>query len=200
MDMNLTYDKVSKMYADAGYRFYDGGKFNVNIFGIRKDLTVDLFNDIIGIAYRDEHNNPVLKAYEGTTDPGYYWLKNKLGGIGGTFILAPGYYPKCWKNGLHHGEYEALVQSGPDVFKGWRDNNSDGELDMSGPIVTDVQGLNLHTTSHLRGFAQKVGAYSAACQVIKYTKNHLELMGIVKKSRDLYGEFFSYALFNKPIV
>lgn len=196
MDMNLTYDSVKKMYADHGYRFYDQGKLNVNIFGIRKDTTVDLFNDIIGIAYRDENNNPQLKAYVGTTDPGTYWLKEKLGGVKGTFILSPGYYKKCWIIGKHKGAYEALRQAGPGIFRGWRDNDSDNALDMSGDIHTDVQGLNLHTTSHLRGKAEKVGAYSAACQVLKYTADHLELMGIVKKSQALYGEFFSYALFD----
>lgn len=198
--MNLTYDSVGRMYADKGFRFYDSGKFNVNIFGIRKDLTVDLFNDIIGIAYRDGKNNPVLKAYKGTTEPGLYYLKNKLGNVKGTFILMPGYYPKCWKSGKHKGEYSALVQSAPGVFKGWRDSDADGQLDMTGTIYTDVSGLNLHTTSHIRGYAAKVGAYSASCQVVQYTKDHLELMGIVDQSKDIYGDSFSYALFDKHAV
>lgn len=200
MDMNLTYDTVGKLYADKGYRFYDTGKLNVNLFGIRKDLTVDIFNDIIGIAYRDEKNNPQLKAFVGTTEPGLYYLKNKLGNVKGTFILMPGYYSKCWKVGKHKGEYEALVQSAPGVFKGWRDSDADGKLDMTGDIYTDVAGLNCHTTSHLRGSAQKVGAYSASCQVLQYTKDHLELMGIVKKSKDIYGDLFSYALFDRHAV
>lgn len=194
--MNLTYDTVGEMYAQLGYRFYDSGKFNVNLFGIRKDLSVDIFNDIIGIAFRDQRNEPVLKAYVGTTEPGLYWLKNKLGGINGTFILKDGYYPKCWKIDKHKGQYEALVQARYGVFQGWRDNNSDGQLDMDGEIFTDVTGLNLHTTSHLYGSVEKVGAYSAACQVLKFTRDHLELMGIVKKSRDIYGNLFSYALFD----
>jgi hypothetical protein len=196
MDMNLTYDIVGKMYADLGYRFYNEGKCNVNIFGVRKSLQVDIFNDIIGIAYRDENDAPQLKAFVGTTDPGLYWLKNKLGNVNGTFILKPGYYPKCWKIGQHKGEYEALVQSVSGLFQGWRDNDSDGELDMNGKIFTDVAGLNLHTTSHLRGMADKVGAYSAACQVIRYVADYRQLMSIVKKSAELYGNQFSYALFD----
>jgi hypothetical protein len=197
MDMNLTYETVGNMYAKAGYKFYDTGKYNVNIFGIRKDLTVDLFNDVIGIAYRDEKNNAQLKAFVGTTDPGTYWLKEKLGNMNGTFILMEGFYPKCWKIGKHKGEYEALVQAGPDVFRGWRDNNSDNKMDMVGKIYTDVQGLNCHTTSHLKGKADKVGAYSAACQVLKYTADHLQMMTICKKSAELYGPLFSYALFKQ---
>lgn len=193
--MELNFDSVKKLYEDKGYKFCKTGKLNVNIFGIRKGLTVDVFNDIIGIAYFDENNKPQLKYYVGTTDPGGYWLKNKLGNIEGTFILAPGYYPNCWVIGLHHQEYEALIQSGPKVFKGWRDRNSDGKLDMTGPLLNDVNGLNLHTTSHLTGKAEKVGAYSAGCQVMQFTKDHLELMAIVKKSQTLYGPKFSYALF-----
>lgn len=194
--MDMTYDKVGKMYADHNYRFYDGGKLNINLFGIRKDLTVDLFNDLIGVAYRDHDNNPQLKLYTATTDPGRYWLKNKLGNINGTFILKPGHYRKCWVAGKHKGLYEALVQMGAGIFKGWRDNDSDGDLDINGPLYTDVMGLNLHTTSHLRGMVEKVGGYSAGCQVIKYTSDHFELMGIVKKSQALFGEYFSYTLFN----
>ena len=197
MDMNLSYAGIKALYESLSYRFYDAGKFNVNIFGIRKDVKVDLFNDIIGIAYRDHHGIPQLKAYTGTTDPGLYWLKNKMGNINGTAILCPGYYAKCWRIGRHKGDYEALVQAEEGVFNVWRDSDADGELDTSGPIYTDVQGLNLHTTSHLRGTAQKVGAYSASCQVVKDTKDHLELMGIVKQSSALYGNLFSYALFNQ---
>lgn len=194
--MSLTYDQVGTMYANAGYRFYDTGKFNVNIFGIRKDLAVDFFNDIIGIAYRDDNNAPQIRTYAGTTKPGLYYLKSKLGNVKGTFILKPGYYPKCWRIGKHKGEYEALVQAGPGVFTGWRDSDSDGQFDMTGPLLKDVAGLNLHTTSFLRGTAAKVGAYSASCQVIQHTKDQLALMEIVKKSASLYGDAFSYALFS----
>lgn len=195
--MNLSYDSVAALYKTHNYRFYDTGKFNVNLFGIRKSLLVDLFDDVLGVAFRDANGKPILKVYSATTKPGLYWLKNKLGNVKGTFILQPGYYHKCWTVGKHKGEYEALVQSGPRVFRGWRDSDADGTLDTDGPIFTDVAGLNLHTTSHLRGKADRIGAYSASCQVIQYTKDHLELMGIVKASRDLYGNIFSYALFNQ---
>ena len=198
--MDLTYDIVANMYAEKGYKFYDTGKFNVNIFGIRRDLTVNLFNDTIGVAFRDAQNNPQLKTYPATTDPGYYWLKNKIGNIRGTFILAPGYYPKCWKTGQHKGQYYALVQAQDGLFKGWRDKDSDGVLDMSGPIYTDVKGLNLHTTSHLRGHADKVGAYSAACQVIQKTIHHGEFMGIIDWAKKVYSDAFSYALFDESAL
>ncbi|MGC3945372.1 MAG: hypothetical protein QM762_12800 [Chryseolinea sp.] len=193
--MNLSYGSVAALYAKHSYKFYDTGKYNVNIFGIRKDLRVDLFNDIIGVAYIDENGIQQLRAYTATTDPGTYWLKNKLGNVNGTFILRPGNYRHCWRIGQHKGQYEALVQAEPRVFAGWRDGNSDGELDMSGPLYTDVQGLNLHTTSHLKGTAEKVGAYSAACQVIRNVSDFVQLMDIIKKSSALYGNSFSYTLF-----
>ena len=190
------YESVRDLYAKLGYRFYDEGKFNVNLFGIRRSLEVDIFNDLLGIAYRDEKNEPQLLLHAGTTKPGLYWLKNKLGNMKGTFILAPGYYSRCWKIGLHHGEYQALVQAGNKIFKGWRDNDSDGQLDMNGPIYDDVQGLNSHTTSLLRGDAQKVGAYSAGCQVRKRLEDHKKLMDVCARSSEIYGNLFSYALFD----
>ena len=162
MDLGLTYEGVVQMYSEQGYRFYNSGPYNINIFGIRKSLDVDLFNDLIAVAYLDEKCKPHLKGYTATTDPGRYWLKNKLGNINGTFVLKKGNYPKCFRVGKHKGFYDALIQSGDGVFRGYRDFNGDGELDMSGPVYTDVTGLNLHTTSHLRGMAEKVGAYSSA--------------------------------------
>jgi len=89
------------------------------------------------------------------------------------------------------------VQARHGVFVGWRDKDSDGQLDLAGPLYTDVQGLNLHTTSHLKGKAEKVGAYSASCQVAKYTKDHDQIMGIVDQSAVIYGNLFSYALFDQ---
>jgi len=190
----MTYDQVKELYKQNGYKFYDSGKHNVNLFGIRNGYdTVDEFNDVLGIAYRDDNNKPVVIEHKGTTKPGLYYLKNKLGNKNGTAILIPGYYPKCWTIGKHSGKYEALVQNG-NVFNVWRDNDSDGKFDIGGRIYTDVGGLNMHTTSFVN-YNAKVGAYSAGCQVRQYSKQHLEVMEIIKKSAQLYGNVFSYALF-----
>lgn len=194
----MTYQEVKALYAAHNYKFYSSGKFNVNIFGRRnKDLaTVDKFNDILGIAFIDENGKEKLLEFPCTTKPGLTYLKDKLGNPAGTFILMPGQYLGAWKIGYHHAgepnQYEALVQSGPGVFTGWRDHDADGKFDFNGPIYTDVQGLNGHKAG---ANSFQVGAWSAACQVLAHADDLGTLMSICHKSADLYGNKFTYTLF-----
>lgn len=191
----MRYDDVKRMYESKGHRFYDDGAYNVNLYGIRNGYEiVNEFNDTLGICFRDEFNNPVCIESKGTTKPGLKWLKDKIGGIGGTFILQPGQFSKCWTFGEHRGAYDALIQSPYSEFIGWRDNDSDGEFDINGPSFTDVTGLNMHTTS-LINEVNKVGAYSAGCQVRKKDEDHWVVMAVLKRSAEIYGELFSYTLF-----
>ncbi len=164
----------------------------MNLFGIRsKSTLVDQFDDVLGIAFRDDFGNGIVLEHRGTTKPGLYWLREKMGNHQGTFILAPGQYPRCWKIAEHKG-YEALVQVGS-PFRGWRDANKDGKLDPNGNIHRDVTGLNMHTTS-FKSDVEVVGAYSAGCQVRQRADDHIVVMSILKRSAELYGNSFSYTL------
>jgi hypothetical protein len=191
--MQVTYDKIKEIIESKGYVFFNNGKYNLNIFGIRANNDkVNEFNDFIGIAYLDTASNKVIQVFNATTKPGLFWLKNKLGNINGTAILIPGQYRGCWRLGYHKG-YQALTQNGSGKFKVWRDNDSDGDLDMSGRIYSDVTGLNLHTTSFINEI-DKVGAYSAGCQVIQDDLEFNIFLSVIKKSSSVYGDTFSYSL------
>lgn len=189
------YQEVKALFEEKGYRFYDDGPFNVNLYGIRNGYSiVDEFNDIIGICFRDELNNEVCIESKGTTKPGLKWLKDKKGNMNGTAILIPGQYSKCWTFGDHRGAYEALVQSPYAKFEVWRDDDSDGEFDIGGDVYYDVTGLNMHTTSLINEIS-RVGAYSAGCQVRQDDHNHWMVMAAVERSAELFGSLFSYTLF-----
>lgn len=191
----LDYNSLKGVYDKMGYPLYEG-KYNVNIFGIRSDSTdIDQFNDILGICYQDNFDRWNVLAFEGTTKAGLYYLKNKLGNSKGTFILKEGYYKSCWKSGLHSGKYPALVQNRNEVFEGFRDNNSDGKLDLTGKLYNDVTGLNFHTTSFIND-KDRVGAYSAGCQVVRDDKDFLAVKALIDRSLEIYGDSISYALFN----
>lgn len=190
----FTYHDIKSLYKQHGYPFREG-TFNVNPFAIRaRDMVVDEFNDIIGVVFIDNFLNYQCLTFKGTTKPGLYYLKNKLGNIDGTFILKPGFFPDCWVKGKHRGQYEALVQAGPGVFSGWRDADADGELDMHGTIYTNVTGLNLHTTSFVSE-VDKVGPYSAGCQVVEDGRDFIVLKTICYKSIDLWKPTLDFALF-----
>lgn len=193
----ITYDWIQEAYAAKGYPFITTGKYQPNYFGIRsKDMVVDEFNDIIGVAYLDSFGNRQCLTFQGTTKPGLYYLKNKLGNVKGTFIVQPGFHKDCWVPGLHNDKYSAMKQRAAGVFSGWRDADSDGQLDMTGTIYTDASGVNGHTTSQLNEI-EKVGAYSAGCQVIMDDKEHAVWYNVGARAWELYKKSFSYALFQQ---
>jgi len=192
--MKLSYDDVKQVFLNKGYTFFDTGSYNLNLFGIRSGHPrVNEFNDWIGIVFKDALGNKQAIGFKASTDPGYYWLKHQLGNINGTAILCPGQYRHCWVVGTHQG-YEALQQSPGARFLVWRDNNANGILDESGPVYNDVSGLNCHTTS-FRTEVDRVGRYSAGCQVIQDDLDFLIFLSIVRKSADMYGNSFTYTLF-----
>lgn len=190
--MKLTYNEIEKVYQEKGYKFFKGPN-NVNLYGIRSNsLLVNEWNDILGVAYEDKFGNKINLIHSGTTKPGLYWLKNKMGNMNGTAILIPGYFQGCWKLGEHKG-YLALQQHGS-KFKVWRDNDKDGQFDYQGKVYEDVGGLNMHTES-LLNTTEKVGAYSAGCQVREFDKEHFMVMNLLELAAAQYGPYFSYALF-----
>lgn len=194
------YDRIKIFYDDFGYPF-ETAKYKVNLWGFRnKDLqTVNEFNDLRGVAYVDDFGQKICLQWKATTKPGLTYLKDKVGNSNGTAILIPGYYKDCWMIGKHNKgkehEHDALVQSGPGVFKVWRDNNGDGKFDFSGPEYDDVTGLNDHTTRPHQ--INNVGGFSAACQVTQDDKEHMIKMAICMRSFEYYGSKFSYALFQE---
>jgi len=193
----LDFSTLYKVYNKKGYPFYDSGRFNVNLGAIRNDdVTVDEFNDILFLTYIDDFGRPNVLTIKGTTKPGAYWLGQKMGNKNGTFVLAEGYYKRCFVEGLHRGIYQCLVQAGMGIFEGYRDNNKNGIIDYQGKLYDDVTGLNFHTTSFIND-KEKVGAYSAGCQVSQDDKDHLTFMPILMKSMEIYGPSVSYALFNQ---
>lgn len=193
---DLTTELIKEVYEDKHYPFFTGA-WNVNIGGIRNDdlSVVDEFNDILWLAWEDDFGRDNLLIHRGTTKPGLYWLKNKMGNMNGTAILAEGYYFSCWTQGLHKGQYKALVQSDKAKFLVYRDNDRDGKFDISGKLYDDVSGLNGHTTSFIND-KDRVGAYSAGCQVREDDKDHIAAMAIIEKSMERYGKYVSYGLTN----
>lgn len=195
-----TYQSLRSLYLSKGYKFYEEGQYNVNLFGIRnKDHTVvDQFNDLLGVAYKDEFGVEQCLAFQGTTKPGLTYL-NKLGNPNGTAIVCPGQYPGVWMIGFHHrgesNQYPAYEQKG--VFKCYRDNILNGKFDMTGPIYTDGAGINGHRGPE-GGEIVAVGPWSSACQVCSSGREHSIWLNVGWRCSELYGNSFTYTLFDEP--
>lgn len=194
----LTYDFIKSVYSQRGHVFHEENEY-ANIFGYRsKDLTPDHFNDIIGVAYKDSFGNNQCLVFPGTTKPGMHYLKDELGSPKGTFIMAPGQYPDCWTPGLHNGKYRAWIQAAANVFKGWRDLNSDGKLDMNGPLYSDTTGVDGHTTRFDMDVNDVVDNFSAGCQVLRDDKHFLIWFNVGLRTLEVFKiSKIGYTLFQE---
>lgn len=178
---------IKEMFKLKNYVFKQDKDF-VNLFGIRmNDEFTDKFDDYLGIIV----NNQVY-LFEGTTDSGFYYVKNKLNPKG-TAVLKEGQWIDSWKLGFHKG-YEALVQCKP--VEVYRDINTDFKIDRN-VVDKGIFGINIHKS----GDIETIGKYSAGCQVFKNIKDFEFVINLCKIHKIVYGNKFSYTLFNyKDII
>lgn len=172
------------------YIWYDDGR--LNLIGIRsKNRRANKFDDWFTITYRSDKNYYKTYIYPCTTDPGSHWLSNLLNPKG-CAILVPGQYVNVYSLDLHRGKYEALCQrNGP--VRVYRDKNKDEILDMAPKTIHKGEfGINIHKAGD--GLTKFVGPYSAGCQVFANEEDFYHARSLWRKSRDIYGNFFTYSL------
>lgn len=186
MEIPLSDHEVKDLFKAHGYPLDPDA---ITVFAIRNEKwVVDKFNDVLGICYP---GGKVLAA-TGTTLPGKHWLTVDDGHPDGVFILRPDFYPDCFIKRKHNGQYDALCQAGPGIFKGFRDKDMDGRFDILPVLWDNVTGLNYHTTRWERNPHRVVGKFGAGCQVVEVAQEYDKQMAVVYASTQTH---FSYALF-----
>ena len=190
----MTKEIIEKAVKAKGYKWFEGGDYDVNIVSVRNSSTgkkvTNLFDDTLTLSYL-ENGVWKFKSWAVTTDPGKYYMQVKLGNPKGTARLKEGQYRGSHQIGLHNGKYEALVQTG-NVLLVWRDSNKDGIYDEN-DVDEGWFGINIHMAGE---DSKTVDNYSAGCTVFKRKKDFLEFMAIIKKSRNIWGNKFTYTLIN----
>lgn len=196
----ISIEALRSAYAKKGYAFFEKGSYNLNIFGVRSVAQVaDAWDDVIGICYRDNQGEWLLRKYEATTDPGAYWLKNLMQPKGAA-ILVEGQYKGAYELGFHYGT-EALLQIKP--VRCYRDANKDAILNKDPKSITEgLYGINVHSTgakfNQYRGYTpENVDKWSAGCQVIRKSWDMYDFMGLIKMSAKIYGDRFTYTLLHE---
>lgn len=184
-----------KLFQKMGYAFFVNGDYNVNIIGVRNllgdNIQRDTFNDALVLIYK-ENGKWVKKIWDATTDPSLKLLKAPSN-VNGTAILVPDQYRSTYKVDLHSGKYTAVCQRLKPV-KVYRDKNKDNKLDMNpATIQSGMFGINIHRAS-ASYVSETIGGYSAGCQVFKNYKDFDEFMSIVNKSKERFGNSFTYTL------
>lgn len=192
-----TYD-FEKLFKQKGYAYFTKGAYNLNIIGIRNNTTnrvVNDFDDVLVVTYNTPSKRLYRKVFFITTEPGAYYMTEKLGSIKGTAILVPGQYRGCWQIGKHKGKYKALCQKKP--VKVYRDNNLDNIYDLNPETIdTGIFGLNIHRSAEY-GESTKVNNWSAGCQVFRRAEDFKSFMLLCEKQAALYGNSFTYTLLNE---
>lgn len=190
---DITYDKLKKIVESKGYKFFTGD-LNLNMVGIRSsNRQVDGWDDFFCIAYQEGGKNKIWVNDQFTTDPGIYYMTQKILNPAGCGILAEGQYPGMWVIGKHGpAKYEAFVQVGE--CKTYRDRNKDNYMDFDPKTIQKgFFGCNQH-----HGYdSYRVNNNSAMCQVHKFKKDLATSLALAKRSVPLHGSKFTYTLLNE---
>jgi hypothetical protein len=196
MKEKVTLENVKRVMKEKGYKFFDGGDYDVNVIGIRNseinDKVSNKFDDLVTISYREE-DRWIFQRFDATTDPGKHWIENLLNPKG-TAVLVPGQYRSAYKIGKHHQRYDALRQVKP--VKVYRDNNLDETYDYDEDTVDEgIHYINIHrATRHKDKKSSRIDRWSAGCQVIASYNDFAEFMDVCYKARDKWGNSFTYTL------
>ena len=155
----------TKLVQEHGRPAFPSAPRNVAIFGIRtagketnnRDNEAD---DIIALVRLDSDGLPQVHEYQGTTEPGLF---AKVINPEGDFRLDRGFY--FFKLGMHHGVNPCLV---PDcAILGERAKKGVAFDETDDKTWTD-SGDTIHIHAGI-GHVDKVGEWSAGCQVIAGT-------------------------------
>jgi hypothetical protein len=172
--------------------------YQLNIVGVRSKSTIpNKFDDWLYVFWKDKNGKWVGRNYPITTDPGTYYLKDRkfLSKLG-TAILKEGQYVDTYKLDLHLGKYLAMTQRlGPVTV--YRDYDRDAVLDFdNGREETGMFGINIHKAKN-NTVTNDVESWSAGCQVFQDSKDFDDFMKLAQKHKALYGNKFTYTLFDE---
>ena len=192
--MNRDLKNIINALKDKGYVIYDQ-PYQLNIVGVRNaESQPNKFDDQLYVFYKDENSNWVLKEYPITTDTGTYWLLNPMSSQGSA-MLKEGQYIDAYKQGLHKGQYTALIQQKPVTT--YRDYDRNAFFDFGQKETTGLYGINIHKAG---SDSQDVNKWSAGCQVFQKSDDFQEFMQLTDKHKSNYGNNFTYTLLDERAV
>lgn len=190
-----TLQQIIKTAESKGYTI-DKRPFKLNLIGVRnsKATNQNTFDDQIAYFYYDNNGQLRGKVSVGTTDPSTYWLNNPMS-VQGAAVLKSGEYKDAYAIGLHKGLYTALVQVKPVTTI--RDDDRNALINYFAPTTTGLYGINIHRATLNKANKAVIGQDSAGCQVFRDVSDYNEMIDLAKKSRERYGNKFSYILIDE---
>lgn len=198
---NFTLKRVQDVIASMkwwGYIIYQE-PHKLNIVGLRSAETqANAFDDTILVFWYDDNKKLQFRAYQASTDPGTFWLNNPIEALG-TAILKGGQYVEAWKlidTSRFGFPTQEFLQIKPVTII--RDYNRDAVLDfMNGRETTGEYAINIHTGTNPQQQSISVDKWSAGCVVFAIWADWQDFLGLANKHKQLYGNAFTFALFDE---
>ena len=192
-----TRKQIKDAVESKGYKWFENGNYNLNIVGVRNSATegkvTNKFDDCLTLSYNLD-GKEVFHCFAATTDPGTHWVENVLN-KDGVAILVPGQYRGSHKIRKHQGRYDALCQK--KELKVYRDKDMNDEYDLLEENVHEgIYGINIHKAGSRSAGSTQVDKWSAGCQVFSKEDDFYDFMNVMYKSRDRWGNSFTYTLIN----
>ena len=191
--MNYTREQIEKAVKSKGYVWFEDATnkgYDINIVGVRNSSTGDkvtnLFDDTLTLSYK-ENGEWKFHQWAATTDPGKKGVM-EYHNANGVARLVEGQYRGSHGIGLQQGKYEALKQA--KNVKVYRDANRDMTYNED-RIQEGIFGINIHKAGADSTYVEN---WSEGCQVFKKSADFDAFMAIVRKSRDIHGNSFTYTL------
>jgi len=193
--MANTLKNIIKTAENLGYTI-DKRPSKLNLIGVRNSNATNQqsFDDQIAYFYYDNKGNLVGKIVPATTDPSTDWLEDPMNPSGAA-ILKSGEYKDAYAIGKHKKIYNALVQVKPVTVI--RDNDRNSLINYLAPTSTGLYGINIHKSSKGKNNQDIIGKDSAGCQVFRNIVDFENVMKLAYKSKELYGNKFSYILIDE---
>lgn len=181
--------------------------YEMNIIGVRNANTdPNKFDDKMFVLFKNDKNKWEGKQYNITTDPSTIYLNRGGYTAGkGTAILPQGQYVNKWTIRPHGTTgYLALGQRRDSegkicVYRDY-DRNSTLDFDVKSKNCGNF-GINIHRAKRGgaddgEGNTKTIGVHSAGCQVFQNSFCFDEFMKMAEKQKKLYGNIFTYTLFD----
>ena len=197
--MSYTREQIEAAVKSKGYAWFEDANnkgYDVNIVGVRNSSTgqkvTNVFDDTMTLSYKVDG---VWKfhTWTCTTDPGKKGVM-EYHNAAGVARLVEGQYRGSHAIGLHQGKYEALKQA--KNVKVYRDADKDMEYDEN-KTAEGVFGINIHKAGVDSTYVEN---WSEGCQVFKKAADFEEFMAIIRKSKDIHGNSFTYTLIESTDV
>ena len=198
----LKINRILSMMRSRNYLIYKE-PYKLNIIGVRNANTNPLnFDDTLYVIWKNDKGVWKGKEYIITTDPSTRYLKRPINKLGAA-IIPHGQYLDTWSIRKHRSKYYALGQRHDKPFCVYRDYDRTDILsfDVDTQSCDQSYGMNIHKAKSGgaddgEGNTEKIGAYSAGCQVFQNSYCFEEFMDMAYKHKDLYGNSFTYTLFD----